>query len=1050
MKKNDAVHNIVVLDNGQFEKPRWNLFSLTAYTLMFDPYILSMGVIPQLVHPKDRHTGTDGDIIFYPYPLEDESVIKHLGESGRQGSKLLLVQPGCSAQKEIPDLKRLGSVKRFVSLKETVSFCWKDTRRYVLPDNLFFQVYENRFDRVLASVGDVPAGGIIGRNVVFSIDPMDFLINTSYENYVDPPRDVSLLLALALRHIQEKPLSESEISTAREHEELRRDFHGYGFARAMLEQLSILMKSKERLNYDEADKAVISAARALVAGEKGKAGAGLKKAFTLLLHEREKLYNGQIYLFDLLHGGGMFQDCGFFEYDWPQHVAWLFRSYLHLSASRGYRFNLDVMAKSLEHLAERFPVLRREIAEGWRKGWLDIVNGTYGHPFPQLYDTELGLRQYELGVKEIEKQFGKKPTIFANQEFGFTPQIPQITRGFGYDAIVQRVYNNGDCKVLDVPLVDWRGPDGSGMKTLPSFRTQTQRKYEYIYENISFLIAEDISYGYPWVTISCHGDQTFYRFFREELVRTAYYAPVLGKFITYRDFFAEVKEKSVEQSFSMDDFESCWCLDYSRWSFHRDHTGDNLKNFIKALETERAILMAGAIQSFAHIKTGAECASLEDAWKALSMYASHDAMMVSRFTQGAFFHQTAFPGYCGPLNRKLNVGHIAGRDLEESKKEATQAAGKTLSGLAGQGDTHWVIFNPLSFDRQAAVNLPGNDKGSVVSLPALGYRRVPKNFQTPGQDTTRVDGRSLTMENNFLKIILNPEDGSIKSWVDKNTGAELLAGPANRLVMGKSSTTEIMAWDAGKAAGAQASMSTKGIISSVALGRCRFETEYSLHATDSIIRMKTSFDPDKELKGDDQWTDSIRASYTIGRGAKVYRLTQNFCEETSRGRFTSLLYCSCLTAAGRMNLLNAGTLAYRRDNDSIDTVLLCESESLRTFSTALSFGTGSIMRETLSWQSPPFMVPAGAGPESESLLSLNNDNLVVLSVEPAGDRALSLRIAETEGLATSAAIEFGFPLKAAVLTDFMGKEIQPIDVTKSKLSYNLSAWQIIQIRVEFQ
>jgi len=73
------------------------------------------------------------------------------------------------------------------------------------------------------------------------------------------------------------------------------------------------------------------------------------------------------------------------------------------------------------------------------------------------------------------------------------------------------------------------------------------------------------------------------------------------------------------------------------------------------------------------------------------------------------------------------------------------------------------------------VSLDGEDFCFVArDIPAMGYRAfVPAEIATSGGDL-RSDGEAGIIENEYLKITLDPVRGGIHSAVDKRTGRELV------------------------------------------------------------------------------------------------------------------------------------------------------------------------------------------------------------------------------------------------------------------------------------
>jgi hypothetical protein len=95
--------------------------------------------------------------------------------------------------------------------------------------------------------------------------------------------------------------------------------------------------------------------------------------------------------------------------------------------------NFDFSAVELEDLAERYPHLVARLRKLTNEGRVSFVNGTYSQPHLQILSVESTIRQFQYGLKSIEKLTGYKATCYCAQEPGLTPQLPQILRAFGFD-----------------------------------------------------------------------------------------------------------------------------------------------------------------------------------------------------------------------------------------------------------------------------------------------------------------------------------------------------------------------------------------------------------------------------------------------------------------------------------------------------------------------------------------------------------------------------------------------------------------------------------------
>jgi hypothetical protein len=145
------------------------------------------------------------------------------------------------------------------------------------------------------------------------------------------------------------------------------------------------------------------------------------------------------------------------------------------------------------------------------------------------------------------------------------------------------------------------------------------------------------------------------------------------------------------------------------------------------------------------------------------------------------------------FNQKRAYAHRAAELVEPAITERMAA----LARAVNVASRRIVVFNPLPWTRDAAVDVPwsGAVAGGVIDaaggkavaaavrdgrlrfvakgLPSMGYRTfVPAEKAVLG--TIAADAAAGTMENEFLRVTLDPRRCGIRSIVDKKTGRELV------------------------------------------------------------------------------------------------------------------------------------------------------------------------------------------------------------------------------------------------------------------------------------
>ena len=89
------------------------------------------------------------------------------------------------------------------------------------------------------------------------------------------------------------------------------------------------------------------------------------------------------------------------------------------------------------------------------QGRIAFVNGTYSQPHLQILSVESAIRQFEHGMNVIEDLTGYRVRCYASQEPGWSPQLPQILRAFGYQTATTPDFPFG-IRILNGHLQHWR------------------------------------------------------------------------------------------------------------------------------------------------------------------------------------------------------------------------------------------------------------------------------------------------------------------------------------------------------------------------------------------------------------------------------------------------------------------------------------------------------------------------------------------------------------------------------------------------------------------
>ncbi|MGE5293469.1 MAG: glycosyl hydrolase-related protein, partial [Solirubrobacterales bacterium] len=141
------------------------------------------------------------------------------------------------------------------------------------------------------------------------------------------------------------------------------------------------------------------------------------------------------------------------------------------------------------------------------------------------------------------------------------------------------------------------------------------------------------------------------------------------------------------------------------------------------------------------------------------------------------------------------------RYIEQAQEEIVPLAEDAMQALAKQVSVEGrriVVFNPLPWSRDGVVRMKSSDtscsalqpvEGGGVApvwmdgnelcfvardIPPMGYRTFVPADATKSQNDLRGDAATGVIENEFLKVTLDPKRDGIRSVIDKRTGRELV------------------------------------------------------------------------------------------------------------------------------------------------------------------------------------------------------------------------------------------------------------------------------------
>ena len=492
-----------------------------------------------------------------------------------------------------------------------------------------------------------------------------------------------------------------------------------------------------------------------------------------------------------------------------------------------FKFTMS-SARTYEWMQEKYPDLFKQIEERVKEGRWEIIGGMWVEPDLNMPDGESLVRQILVGKRYFQKNFGVDVKIGWNPDsFGYNWQLPQIYKRSGMDYFVtQKLMWAHEFTTFPYKYFWWQSPDGS--KLLTYFPHDYADPIDAIPMGSQVATWMPSLYG-PKVPekpemmhlygVGDHGGgPTRIMLDHAEQLRApdAVFPKLEYSFAS--DFFKDMEEKL--PSMQVPTWNGELYFQYHRGVFT---TQAETKRRIR--RAEELVLNAEKFASLASLfgRTYPQ-GEMEQAWKNLLFDHFHDIMPGSGIAVN----------YLDAKRNLENVDRMANEVTFGSLQEI--AAHVNTSG-PGEGQPI-ILFNPLSWPRGGVVELEAQlpapaDQIEVrssggapmpmqllsmdklthrahflvqVAVPSLGYETllvrgaVPAKApaskmiqEKPNQTRTMLPHYSLktspdTLENNSVRVKIDPQTGCMTSLFDKIHGTESLApaetdtgGPKDRI-----------------------------------------------------------------------------------------------------------------------------------------------------------------------------------------------------------------------------------------------------------------------------
>jgi alpha-mannosidase len=781
-----------------------------------------------------------------------------------------------------------------------------------------------------------------------------------------------------------------------------------------------------------------------------------------------------------------------------------------------------------EWMATKYPAINDEIKKRIKEGRWEIVGGMWVEPDLNVPDGESQVRSLLIGKRFFQKEYGVDVRIGWNPDsFGYNWQLPQIYKRSGMDYFVTQKMQWNDTNQLPFKLFWWESPDGS--KVLTYF------PHDYANNNLNpvrlsgdLAIARERATGMEEMMdlygVGDHGGGPT-RAILDEGNHWAQPGMVVPKieFGTAQSYFSNVEKKvssnspewnyvSIAKGYKAPPAEPgkigipTWDSEMY-FEYHRGIMTSQAQHKRNMRESEEQTINAEKYASLAWLNGDRyPNEQFTDAWKKIAFNGFHDLAAGSGI--GIIYKE-------------------AQEEFDHVRYETNEISSRSIRTLAANintkaaGDVPVLVFNPLAWTHTGvttvSLQMPNSTANGVSILdehnkvlptkvlssdaktstyrvlvqaddvPSLGYKVL---HAVAGEKPFKTDLKAsgTTMENDFLRVEVDPKTGCITSLYDKKAKFESLAKGAcgNQLQSFKDTPKQYDAWNVDP--GTYDHMTPIDKVDSVELTEkgpmravirvsrtwqsSKFVQDIQLYANTDTVDVINDIDWQEShvlLKAAFPLAASgPTATYEIPYGSIERPTTRNNTWEQAQFEVPALRWADLGDEHHGFSLLNEAKYGYDAEGNTLRLTLLrsptwpdpVADKGHQRFSYALYPHAGSwkqAMTERRGYQynyelrARQLAAHAGALPLEHSYAGVAQDNVVLTAVKKAeDDDGLIFRVFEWTG--KDGDVTFTVPAGAtgATETNLMEKTTgPPLAVSGDKVTAHISPYEILSVRVDY-
>ena len=527
----------------------------------------------------------------------------------------------------------------------------------------------------------------------------------------------------------------SEISA-----EIVADFHALGTCWILME---LLTRHMHHFNsYDEVffEKTLVAAAKDALKGDESGVEIALRGSYELLLEARERFFPVDCYLLDLcLLAPDMAGD--------------------KLNEVLGQETPVNFLLRALDakEMTESHPETMQLMKKAWDEGRADVAGGDLHERTAPLVPLESSILDLQRGRAVFQEIFQREPTTWGRRRYGLSPMLPQLLQKFGFHSGLHFLLDDGIYPDREQSRMRWEACDGSSVDAYSRIPLAADSASTWL--RFPERMAETMESDHVAALALARWPETKCPFF-EDLRRTQKYAPVLGRFVTFEEYFLH-----------SDDHGGGW---------HHDTKHYLSPFFVQAVARREACPITrfrNHVQRVSQFEVAAWLSGIGDA---LMTRPVNDLAAANLLTD---LEKAGPDVYESGAEKPDEVIATAEESLSKYQTKAQEKLSRIIMHGA-DSRPGWLCINTLSFPRRVVVDLgsdneseptkvPANEgpvksvqfdgkrRQALVEIPAAGFAWIPDG-ESSTDSSKGLLAEGLRLQNEFFEVYVNETTGGLQ------------------------------------------------------------------------------------------------------------------------------------------------------------------------------------------------------------------------------------------------------------------------------------------------